>query len=102
MGAELRVVDVEVEDLVAASVGTDVGGGDHVAVPKSMASTDLNPIVVILSRVGEREVRIRGGGVGEIVNKAVNAALPDVFHFHINVGGKFAFQGKAFIRIREA
>lgn len=39
------------------------------AVPKGVASTDLKPVVVILSCVGEREVPIQAGQVGEIVDK---------------------------------
>jgi hypothetical protein len=50
-----------------------------VAVPKGVASTDLKPVVVILSGLGEREFPTQAGQVGEIVDKAVNAALPDVF-----------------------
>ncbi len=68
------------------------------AVSKGVASTDLKPVVVILSGLGEREFPTQAGQVGEIVDKTVNAALPDVFHFQINVGGEFAFEGKAFVQ----
>ena len=67
------------------------------AVPKGMAAADLKAVVMIMSGVRKREGRIRSGGVGEIVNKTVNATLSNVFHLQINVGGKFAFEGQAFV-----
>jgi len=95
--AELRVIDVEVQYLVTARVLADIRCGHHVAVPKSAAPTDLKSIVVILSRIGELEIGIRGGGAGEILDKAVDTTLPDVFHFQINFAREFAFERQAFV-----
>ena len=98
LGTELRVIDVEVEDLAAASMGADVRGGDHVAVSKGAACADLKPVIVILPCIGQRELPVQVGEVGEIVNEAVNATLPDVLHFQINVGRELAFKGEAFVQ----
>src|SRR5690348_14863255 len=61
---ELRIVDAEVEDLIAAGAGADVRTGNVVTVAEGVTRGNLDAVVVILAGIQENEVAVGNGWVG--------------------------------------
>ena len=95
LGAELRIVDANVEHLVRAGMGAHVGGEEHVPVAEGAAGSELEGVVVILSRVLEHEIAIEGCGIDKVVNQAVGTTLLDIFDLEVNGGWELAFERQA-------
>src|SRR5580704_1199466 len=85
------IVYIEIEDLVGMRAGAGIGTHHHIALMEAATQTQLESVVVVVTRVLQNEVAARQI-VGCVVNKVVRATPLHEFSFHEEGCRKFLFE----------